>query len=716
MINHGAKGKRDSSLPQILNGFSGFKSVKSVQLVADLIPRLSLFLSGFLLFWCQPLVAKMVLPMFGGSASVWTTCVLFFQVFLLAGYVYAHLLATKAGLRFQFLVHGALMAATFGFLPIRFASEPAHRLLDTPALSLLLKLVTSVGIPFLVVATTAPLLQHWLTRTNLEPGRDPYYLYVASNTGSLMALLMYPLLMEPLMGVRAQTELWAGTFGLFAVLIVSAAILVRKYATPKPIAPAFTRGGYPGPPSMKTRAYWFAAAFVPSALMLAVTNHITMNIISVPFLWIVPLAVYLTTFMLAFSKSGQVSAARYALLSRWSPLILLLFLPTLPDFGAQVPVLNSMLIAGHVLLLFCGAYFCHTSLAARRPDPRYLTEFYFYIALGGAMGGAFVAIVAPHVFQSIFEYPLLVATLPLFRKWRGRKGAFRRGTPGFAVAFALLLFGYLTLWRPRYLEHTDLQYAARNFFGLKRVLFNPNNKVRELYHGDTLHGVESTDAALDGEPLTYYHRTSPAADALESIAGSAGYEVGVVGLGVGSMAAYASQTRHITFFEVDPQVEFIARTYFTHLRFCGKNCDVVISDGRTGIQQTPDQQFDVLMLDAFNSDSIPQHLVSREAIQLYLTKLKPDGLLLFHTSSRYFDVARLVAAATIDAKLVGFFRRSSDENFPFKASSDYIVAARRVEDLGSILNKPEWLRLNSGVDLPAWTDDYSNMMSLVRWW
>jgi spermidine synthase len=680
--------------------------------VANTNLSLTLFLSGFLLFWFQPMVAKMVLPLFGGSVSVWTTCVLFFQTVLLAGYVYAHLLAAKAPLRVQFLVHGALMLATLAFLPIRFAGANPMQLSNHPALSLLLRLSATVGIPFFAVSATAPLLQHWLSRTNLESARDPYFLYVASNAGCLLALLTYPVLFEPLTGLRLQTKLWTGLFGLLIVMIVSASVLVWKRSKTKPNVRAVN----PHPPTLNTRVYWLAAAFVPSALMLAVTNHITMDIISVPFLWVVPLAVYLLTFMLAFAKSAQLSAARYARLSRWSPLILLLLLPIIPEFGAQIPALNTLLIAGHVMVLFFGAYICHTFLAARRPDPKYLTGFYFCIALGGAMGGAFVAIIAPQIFRSIFEYPLLVAALPFFRDSRGRKGDRLNRRIRFAIAFAVLLFGYITIWRPKYLDQAELQYAARNFFGLKRVLFRPDIKVRELYHGDTLHGVESTEPALDGEPLTYYHRSSPAAEVMDSIAGRPDQKVGVVGLGVGSMAAYAGPTRHVTFFEVDPQVEFIARVYFTHLRRCGTNCDVVISDGRVAIQKMPINGFDVLMLDAFNSDSIPPHLVSREAIQLYLTKLKPQGLLLFHTSSRYLDVASLVAAATTDAKLVGFFRRSADENFPFKASSDYIVAARHIEDFGLILKKPEWLRLNSEIDLPAWTDDYSNMMALVRWW
>lgn len=656
-------------------------------------------------------MAKLVLPLFGGSASIWVTCVLFFQTVLLAGYVYAHLLATKASLRTQFVVHGILVLAAFIFLPIRFNSPGS--ISDFPAISILLKLLTCAGLPFFVVSTTAPLVQHWLSLTTLESAPNPFVLYAAGSSGSIGALLMYPLFFEPLIGNRTQTELWTAGYGVLIVLTCWTAALVLKHFAVKPryTNSSTLRSKYSGVPTLKLRLSWLIAAFIPSALTLAVTNHITMNIISVPFLWVLPLAVYLFTFTITFANSIQASVTRYATLSRWSPFILVATLPIISDFGAQTPAWNTALIAGNLLILFFGAYTCHTFLAARRPDPKDLTDFYFFIALGGAMGGAFVAIVAPRIFDSIFEYPLLLAALPFFRTSLLRKKRLR-----FAIAFSVLLLAYISFQRPKYLENSQVEHVARNFFGLKRVVFDPAINVRKLYHGDTLHGVESIDPALDAEPLTYYHRSSPAADAIESIGNRSHQNVGVIGLGVGSMAAYASDSRHIHFFEVDPQVAFMAREYFNHLRHCGVNCDVTIQDGRIALAKMPVSTFDLIMVDAFNSDSIPPHLVSREGLQMYLAKLKPDGLLLFHTSSRYFDVSKLVAAAVLDANMVGYFRRSFDDHFPFKASSDYIVAARHTEDLGSLLKKPDWLHLNTEIDFVPWTDDYSNMMSLVRWW
>jgi hypothetical protein len=729
----------------------------------------TLFLSAFLLFWCQPMAAKMVLPFLGGSASVWTACVLFFQTMLLAGYVYAHILARRTRLPLQFLVHGILMATALFFLPIGFSPEAARSAAQQPVLWILQHMLVSAGMPFLVISTSAPLLQSWLARTETKSSRDPYFLYAASNSGSLLAVLIYPLLIEPGMGVSVQSRVWTAGYALLLALVGAAAAVTWKHRREEfggrqkgeneqilerqnlLTVPFFS-------PPFSTRLYWLAAAAVPSALMLAVTTHISTNVASLPLIWIVPLAIYLITFILAFARGRRISLAT---ISEWAPLILLLLLPIVPDVAPSGARFNWLLIAGHLAILFFCAYLCHSALAARRPDPTHLTEFYFWIALGGALGGAFSSLVAPAIFDTVLEYPFLVAMVPLFRQSRGERPNwkdafypallggvffanwyvlrrlridintsimailpdigffvvvlfFRNRTLRFAAGFAVLLFGYVVTV-PEIIEHGERIFVARDFFGVKKVLFDPNTNVRRLMHGDTLHGEESKDPVHSGEPRTYYHNTGPAGDVMQWIADRPQQHVGVVGLGAGTMAAYGDPDRHITFFDIDPQVETIARRLFTYIPRCGANCDIVIGDGRLSIGQLPDASLDILMLDAFNSDSIPAHLVSREAIRVYLAKLKPSGMLLFHVSNRYLNVAKLVSAVATDAGLAAIYRSDRDDLSPEKSGSDYVLVARRMSELDGVASKFGWTKLAAETEIPPWTDDYSNMLPLLKW-
>jgi len=715
----------------------------------------TLFLSAFLLFWCQPMVAKMMLPFLGGSASVWTTCVLFFQTMLLAGYVYAHWLG-KFHLRRQIITHVLLMLAAFVFLPIRLSAETAGDATVNPVRWLLVELLATSGVPFFVLSTTAPLVQNWLSKTKLESQRDPYFLYSASNAGSLLALLVFPLIIEPKLGIDTQSSAWAAGYGALLLMVGSVAGVSLKYVRhetafdePVPSVPVISR------------LHWVAAAFVPSALMLAVTNHISVNLAPVPFLWILPLATYLLTWILAFAKSTPFSSDR---VSKYIPVVLLILFPITT---ASFPVgrrWNWLLIAGHIVILFAGGLLCHSVLASRRPHPRQLTEFYFWIALGGALGGVFAAIVAPALFSTVFEYPLLFASIALFREKRDSEDVLRNRDSVYTAALALAAFATWFAFRkfgvdvtqnhiaaavantafllvvfmfrkhharfaacltvlvlaysfalPEFIEKGERMYVVRNFFGVKKVLFDLGGNRRKLLHGDTLHGLESQDPAKAGLALSYYHPTGPAGDVMRILETRPPQHIGVAGLGAGTMAAYANALRHITFFDVDPQVAFIARGFFTFTRRCGDNCDVVLGDGRLAIQQYPDGEFDLLMLDAFSSDSIPSHLVSREAVQIYLRKLKPDGLMLFHVSNRYLKVEQLVASLIQDAGLVGLVRNDNDESIYGKTGSDYVVAARAIEHLNSLPDDESWYPVDADGVAP-WTDDYSNLLGIVRWW
>jgi SAM-dependent methyltransferase len=719
---------------------------------------LTLFASAFLLFVCQPMVGKMVLPFLGGAAAVWTTCVLFFQVMLLAGYVYAHALGRVRDVRKQILTHGLVLLLPLAFLPIRFAGASTESLFQHPSLQLLLRLAASVGVPFFVVSTTAPLLQNWLSRTEDSSARDPYFLYSASNMGSLLALIAYPFLMEPRVGVAAQSRLWfVGYTLLLALLVFASALLWQR---PRAVAAVYDRRQHRNldiAGSHRRPLQWVAAAFVPSGLMLAVTNHIAANLASAPFLWTVPLAIYLLTFIFAFARRFRVTSAR---VSRLIPVVLLATFPAVAAGVVAPPGLNWIIIGGHLILLCSGALLCHTALAESRPAPQHLTEFYFWIALGGVLGGVFTAIIAPAGFKTVLEYPLIVATLAFFRSGIEEKpnwlvpvlfGAvifviwivfratgldssteaaalahtsfifvcykLKNHVQRFAATFAVLIMAYSFIL-PDYIEGANRAYVGRNFFGVKKVLDEPATHLRKFLHGDTLHGIESTDAARAGKPLSYYYPNGSVADIVEMLRERGRQQrFGVVGLGSGTMAAYADANHHVTFYEIDPSIEPIARQYFTFLARCGSNCDVIIGDGRLQLVQAGNESFDLLMLDAFSSDSVPTHLVSREALQLYLSKLAPDGILLFHVSNRFLDVERLVSSLVIDAGLVAFsrFDDAGDLRKEGKSSANHVVAARRLEDLGSIAANPTWKRVTRPSDFQLWTDDYSNLLSLIRW-
>src|SRR3989442_1599807 len=514
--------------------------------------------------------------------------------------------------------------------------------------------------------------------------------------------------------------------------------------------------------SWQSRLYVLAAAFVPSALMLAVTNHMLLSLASVPFLWVMAVAAYLITFMIAFARRFHLSPI---MLSRILPVILLVLFPLVAADKLVSSKLMWYVLGLHILVLFSGALLCHTALASRRPDTQHLTEFYFWVALGGALGGIFTAVVAPFIFKTVVEYPLLVAMVAFFRQtrdsdqkidlfdwvypavlglliaaaWYALRWAmvddlseswkislsidaalvliaflFRKRQFRFALAMAVLIFGY-HLALPTFLESSQVLYIARDFFGIKKVVYGTDSNMRRFLHGDTLHGLESQDPALSGKPISYYHETGPVGDVMKMINDRPDQHIGVVGLGTGSMAGWARPNRRVTFFDIAPQIPDIALYFFTFLRRCGKNCDIVIGDGRLAIEKARDGEFDVLLLDAFSSDSIPAHLVSREAVQIYLQKLKPNGLILFHVSNRYMSVEGLVSALILDASLQGLVRYDDDEEPTGKTSSDYVIAARHREDIETLEQKDGWTPVEKPSNIQPWTDDYSNMLSIIRW-
>jgi hypothetical protein len=711
-------------------------------------------LSAFLLFLCQPMVGKMLLPYLGGAAAVWTTCVLFFQSMLLLGYVYAHLLAGISDIRKQMFTHAVVLAIPLAFLPIAFPAISSESASLHPVLRLLSLLTISTAVPFFVVSATAPLVQNWFSRTTHAASEDPYFLYSASNAGSLLALLVYPFAVEPRLGVLVQTRFW---FGGYIGLVLMLAMTVLALLQTKSIKThTFSRSEIQN----KQRLFWTLAAFVPSGLMLAVTNHIAANVGSVPFLWLLPLGLYLLTFILAFARRYSATSAR---MSRTIPAVLLIVFPLVAAGVVAPPGLNWIVIGAHLLLLYCGALLCHTRLAESRPGAEHLTEFYFWVAFGGVLGGVFTASLAPELFKTVLEYPLLVAILPFLRRTDKENeprhdflitaifaaavaatwGIFRfTGLDSsiesmafahtalffvvyklknygqrFALTFGVLLFTY-TLILPGYIEGANRIFVSRNFFGVKKVLEDPSTHLRKLLHGDTIHGIESTDPERAGQPLSYYYPGGSVSDVIELLRARGKPEnFAILGLGAGTMAAYGDSNHHVRFYEIDPSVEPIARQYFTFLPRCGANCDVVIGDGRLRLARERDGSFDFLLLDAFSSDSVPTHLLSREAVKMYLSKLTPDGIVMFHVSNRYLDVEKLVSALVADSGLVAFsrFDDAKDLRKLGKSSAYHIVAARRMEDLQGIRGRPGWVAVTRPADFQPWTDDYSNLLSLIRW-
>jgi hypothetical protein len=730
---------------------------KSSSLV--LILASTLFVSAFLLFWCEPMVGKMVLPLAGGTAAVWTTCLLFFQIMLLAAYLYAHLLGRLRDIRQQFVIHALVLAVPLAFLPIQFGLGPEDRIPENPVLWLLLRLFAGAGLPFFALATTAPLLQNWFSTTTEDSATDPYFLYAASNVGSLSALLIHPFVLEPVFGASRQSRYWFIGYVVLMVMVLVGAVGVVRHLHGELKHPEFKRHSKP---TIRMRAYWITASLLPSALMLAVTNHIATNMTSAPFVWVIPLAVYLLTFILAFARNGGVSSARA---SRAMPLMLLLLLISPAIAAAVGSWSNWLLMVIHVALLFCAALLCHAGLAEHRPGAENLTEFYLWVALGGVLGGAFTAIVAPLIFRTIFEYPLLVVMI-LFLRPGSRLSEISRsqlskwalpacigviagvafivlrwleissGDRALPIAIVMLTLavyqlrtyprafaticavGILanTIVLPKYFDADQRLYVGRNFFGAKAVWEDPKHNLRTFVHGNTRHGVENTTPDLQGRPLAYFHQTGPVGDVIAVLDQKQSQQMGILGLGAGSMAAYAGPARPITFFEIDPDVESIARRFFTFLDRCAEHCKVIIGDGRLELERLPAGVFDLLMMDAFSSDAVPAHLISREAIELYLSKLAPGGILLFNSTNRFLDVGRLVSELVTDAGLVAFERQDStgDLLVDGKLPSIFVVAARDIRDLRSLPERPGWKRLTRSASFRVWTDDYSSLLPILR--
>jgi hypothetical protein len=664
----------------------------------------TIVLGAFLLFQLQPIIAADILPWFGGSAAVWTVCILFFQTALLLGYAYAHVVGGDARPRAA-LVHLALLVASLVVLPVVPSPRWKPHGDDDPALRLLALLTTTVGLPYFLLSTTGPLVQRWLVRR--DPGAQPYRLFALGNLAALAALLTYPFVLQPRVGIGRQITWWSGAYAAYVALTAAVTFLaLRAPATPDEDGPRAATPAFVG-----SQLAWVALSACPSVLLLAVTNHVTKNVAPVPFVWVFFLSVYLITFVLAFDHPRWYRPAIYR------PLVVVAFAAAclaLQPSTSLIGVRGAIAAFGVVLFVCCMT--CHGELASMKPHPRHLTRFYLMVALGGALGGAFVGLVAPRVFVTYFELPLAMVgsvVLVLVMLYRERPQDRRRRGRVVLVAPVIPLLVYLAV-RARQIP-AGTRVGVRNFFGtlLAGDLADGPGPRRLLWNGGVIHGVQFLDGNRRREPTAYYGRTSGVGRVLARLGSGGPLRVGVVGLGAGVLAAYGRSGDYYRFYEINPMVVLFARSEFTFLGDDAAAIDVVVGDGRVELEGMRDAPFDVLVLDAFSGDSIPVHLLTVEAFATYFTHIAPSGILAVHVSNAYLDLAPIAArVASALGRRAFLVTDDGDPAFATCRSVWVLVPAAGDLPLGPEFASAVPIAPVSGVE--AWTDDYSNLLEAVR--
>jgi len=721
---------------------------------------LALFSGAALVFTLQPLFTRMITPLLGGSPAVWNASMAFYQAALLAGYLYAHLLARLRDLRLQAGIHAGVLLLAALALPLQVSGALGPPDCAHPARWLLGVLAISVGAPFAAVAATAPLLQAWYARSGRADAHDPYYLYAASNLGSFTGLLAYPALIEPLLAVRAQGAAWQSGYAFVALLILAAAAAMLLAGGPLP-DPAAPRAASPSPGGTR-RLFWLAAAAVPAALLPGVTLHISTDIASAPLFWVLPLALYLATYVIAFSRGAErlLPAARSLY-----PFALCLLIGSYLLTGAW-----ALILLGNFSGFFISALLCHLALAGDRPPADRLTEFYFFVALGGVIGGAAAALLAPLIFNNAYEYPLALAAAALFLP-RGAEAPSRLAGAAAAAAAAaglalLLLFFFrpanagfihlvmvfsglgfcaaaIFLNRARPGRLAALVLAAflivflregraaqiltqhRSFFGVLRtyVIYDPERPgtplLRILKHGNIIHGAQLAAPGLARQPLTYYNpRTALGEAVLVGLSGADPARVALLGLGTGSTACLLRPADRLSVFEIDPAVVRLSARPggdFTYVRDCQPGARVIVGDARLKLAEEPDGAFDVIVADAFSSDALPAHLLTREALQLYLRKTSARGIVVLHLSNNSLGLVSEAARAARDIGAPALLRVSKPFDHPHAsylgglgAAAMIVVKSTQALAQLPLAAMPGW----SLVEAPAgraWSDDYINI-------
>jgi hypothetical protein len=723
-----------------------------------LIYAVTIFLSAFLLFQVQPLIAKFILPWFGGSAAVWSAALLFFQLLLLAGYLYAHILIRYVKPKLQLWVHLGLLTASLATLPIVPSAYWKPTGGGDPTLSILLLLAATIGLPYTLLSSTSPLLQAWYVR--VHHGALPYRLFALSNFGSFLALLSYPFVIEPRVLLSRQAVIWSIAYAAFALACGAAA-----WKSSKAEVPVETQEEADAPPpTLTTKIFWIALAACASTLLLATTSHLTQNIAPIPLLWVVPLSIYLLSFILCF-ESGR-------LYQRWIFMPLLVFSLWLFTRGNNQFESNddviSKLIPGLCAALFVCCMVCHGELAKRKPHPRYLTQFYLMVSVGGAIGGLFVALLAPHLFHSYAEMPIAVAACALLAAvalWDDESGvgiAICALAPGVALwninlplgtwmhLLACVALGIVTgflgrspMWKHAitlaaaaglagYLGRLEIDnqnyyaYAVRNFYGVLRVRDDapdPSTNYpgeRTLVYGTINHGTELKVPNAGRIPTSYFGTGSGINRGIRAKGDSGPIRLGVLGLGAGVTASLARAGDTLHYYEINPLIPIVAKTQFTFFPECPADKDIYMGDGRLVLERMAlegkPENLDVLVLDAFSSDAIPMHLLTREAYQIYLRHLKPDGILIFHISSRYLNLEPVVASGAKEVGFSGIVVADDDPTETSYVSSTWMVLSRDQRFFDNrAFQDPSVIRpMAAPAGFLPWTDDYSNIVRITK--
>ena len=732
---------------------------------------MAIFTSAVLLFLVQPMIGKILLPWLGGASSVWNTCMVFFQLLLLAGYSYAHILtrALPGARKVQWFVHLIVLGVPLLVLPMSLPDQSGDPS-EAPLTWLLFALSGMVALPFFAVSTTSPLLQRWFSYSAHPSATNPYFLYAASNVGSMVALMGYPLVVEPTLAIGQQTMAWSVGYGVLLILIALAGGMVLLKSQDRPDAPQETSEEAPtneddAPLTWRRRLSWVGLALVPSSLLLGVTDFLSTDIASFPLLWVVPLMLYLLTFVLVFARKQKLPGHR----SGRAMFLLATFLMT--TILAETIHPAWLLIPSHLLVFFLATWAAHGRLAKDAPSPKHLTEFYFWMSLGGVLGGAFNTLVAPFLFERIWEYALMLGVACMIRlpseeekeSWEDELTKRQRldiampmitaavtalnvflivalgmetssfviilsfGLPAVvcyksserpvrfgASLIALSLVGTLAFTgsRGRLLE------TERNFFGVVSVVDSPNQKFRMMFHGSTVHGRQRVSKRDECEPLDYYHRRGPMGDVFR--VKSHAKRVGIVGLGAGSLVCYATPKQAWTFFEINPAVLDLAKDeeHFTFLAQArAKSVEHVLGDARLELANLDDdQRYDLLVIDAFSSDAIPMHLITLEAMKLYTDRLEKGGILAMHISNRIFDlrpvIARLARELGLSMVIRGDRHLTKEQQADGHSPSLWVALAKEREPLERLALSDRWSWVTSGTTRRVWTDDYSNILSV----
>jgi hypothetical protein len=676
---------------------------------------LTIFLSAFLLFEVQPVIAKMILPWFGGSSAVWSTCMLFFQMALLLGYLYAHVLHRLAPRR-QAMVHTVLLAVAAITLPIIPNANWKYAGLGHPSLTILELLAVTVGMPYFLLSSTSPLLQAWYSRTH-KSGM-PYRLFALSNAASLLALLTYPFLIEPNLPSRAQAGIWSGAFLCYAVLCGMTAWRTAYSPSALPAPLAEEGAGTGDAPGWTARLLWLGLSASASILLLAVTTHLTQDVAAIPFLWILPLVAYLLSFIICFESPRLYHRAVFV------PLLIaalgFMAYRLWPEHARMnLRLVISMLTAG----LFVCCMVCHGELARLKPHPRYLTGFYVTISIGGAAGGLFVGLFAPNVFHAYYEFPIglalcaLIAALVFTRALWPAPEAWRYTG---VVVLAVFLGGYLLFLRDIMFQMVDgYLVVTRNFYGQLRVEDDGDPRIdddaaRKLIHGVINHGQQMLRAEYRREPVTYFCPLSGIGRAMAAQEG-APRRIGILGLGCGTLAAYGRAGDTLRIYEINPKVLEIARRDFTYLSDTQAKVEVAMGDGRLVLESEAPQQFDMLVMDAFSGDSVPVHLITREAFATYFRHLKPTGILAVNISNAYLDlepVMERAASAFNKTALVYHWTPSADDPLCFACSWTLIMNPATLDAHPALRANATVLRQKR--PFRTWTDEFSNMFSILK--